>query len=68
MRKGAGATKIRDKMAEYVAALKTEYSTGLILPKKGVEANGQTSTVKPSPNKVCTTVALPWNLDCAVDH
>jgi len=52
MRKGAGATKIRDKMAEYVAALKTEYSTGLILPKKGVEANGQTSTVKPSPNKV----------------
>ena len=40
MRKGRGAEKIRETLSKYVTALKTEYSTGLILPKKN-EANGQ---------------------------
>ncbi|XP_023340522.1 activator of 90 kDa heat shock protein ATPase homolog 2 isoform X2 [Eurytemora carolleeae] len=40
MRKGRGAEKIRETLSKYVTALKTEYSTGLILPKKH-EANGE---------------------------
>merc|ERR1740128_1010564 len=68
MRKGAGATKIRDKMAEYVAALKTEYSTGLILPKKGVEANGQTSTVTSDAEKGMKQVQISGGVKIEVDE
>ena len=34
MRKGTGAKAIRTKMQAYVDALKTEFSSGLILPAK----------------------------------
>lgn len=44
MRKGAGAKKIRNCLADYLTGLKTEFSSGVILPKKGSE-NGQ--AVKP---------------------
>lgn len=37
MRVGAGAKRIRECLAEYLSALKNEYSTGVILPKKGSE-------------------------------
>jgi len=37
MRKGAGAVQIRKQLAAYVEALKSEFSSGLILPKKGTE-------------------------------
>jgi len=37
MRVGAGAKRIRECLAEYLSALKTEYSHGVILPKKGSE-------------------------------
>jgi hypothetical protein len=35
LRKGSGAVKLRETLGAYVTALKTEYSQGLILPKKG---------------------------------
>jgi activator of HSP90 ATPase len=37
LRKGEGVKEIRSLLAKYVAALKTEYSTDLIKPKKGNE-------------------------------
>jgi len=37
MRVGAGAVRIRECLAEYLSALKNEYSSGLILPKKGMD-------------------------------
>lgn len=46
LRKGPGAKKIRETLTAYVTALKTEYSTGLILPKKG--ENGTTSRLPSS--------------------
>lgn len=55
LRKGAGAKKVRDKLQEYVNALKTEYSTGLILPKKGTD-NGQSVTKVNSPKVNLSTV------------
>lgn len=39
LRKGEGAKEIRSLLAKYVAALKTEYSTDLIKPKKGNESS-----------------------------
>jgi Activator of Hsp90 ATPase, N-terminal len=41
LRKGSGAAKLRETLGAYVTALKTEYSQGLILPKKG--ENGTTT-------------------------
>lgn len=35
LRKGPGAEKIRGQLAAYIVALRSEYSQGLILPKKG---------------------------------
>ena len=34
LRKGPGAKKVRELLSNYVLALKNEYSSGLILPKK----------------------------------
>jgi len=49
MRKGMGAKKIREKMAAYIAALRFEYSQGLILPKHGdQDLVKNTTSVKPS--------------------
>lgn len=48
MRKGAGAAQIRAQLNNYVTSLKTEYSTGLILPKKGDE-NGVKAPPAPRP-------------------
>ena len=44
LRKGSGAKRLRETLAAYVTALKTEYSTGLILPKKGENGAAVTST------------------------
>jgi len=46
MRKGSGAKAIRNKMQAYVDALKTEFSSGLILPAKDGVA---TAPVKKTP-------------------
>jgi len=51
MRKGCGAVKLRENLGEYVKSLKTEYSSGVILPKKGAE-NGQVKTSVNSQTKV----------------
>jgi len=51
MRKGLGATKLREKLGEYVKSLKTEYSSGVILPKKGSE-NVQSKTTTTQQSKV----------------
>ena len=37
MRVGVGAKRIRECLADYLSALKNEYSHGVILPKKGTE-------------------------------
>lgn len=55
LRKGPGAKKIRETLEAYVTALKTEYSTGLILPKKG--ENG-TSSISRIPRKVVPSLIL----------
>jgi len=47
MRKGVGAATIRSNLEEYLKSLKTEYATGVILPKKGQE-NGQAPPVAKS--------------------
>lgn len=56
LRKGAGARTLRETLAAYVTALKTEYSTGLILPKKGENGTSTaattTSTSSPAPSQV----------------
>jgi activator of HSP90 ATPase len=46
MRVGLGAARIRECLAEYLSALKNEYSTGLILPKKGMENGSAISQTK----------------------
>ena len=51
LRKGEGAKEIRSLLAKYVAALKTEYSTDLIKPKKGNESSP--SAPKQAITKVC---------------
>jgi len=43
LRKGPGASKIRTQLSSYVSQLKNEYSSGLILPKKGND-NGTSVT------------------------
>lgn len=45
LRKGPGAKKIRDSLAEYVSALKSEFAQGLILPNK----DEKVPKAKPSP-------------------
>ncbi len=55
LRKGTGAKKIRETLKAYVTALKTEYSTGLILPKKG--ENGTSSNNTHIPRKVVLLVS-----------
>jgi len=45
LRKGPGAKKIRETLEAYVTALKTEYSTGLILPKKGENGTSSISRI-----------------------
>jgi len=62
MRKGVGAKKVRECLAEYLKSLKTEFSSGLILPKKGSE-NGQVA--KPAPPPSSTTAATRINLNSA---
>ena len=47
LRKGEGAKKIRGVLYDYVAALKNEYSTDLIKPKK---ADASANTKKPAPS------------------
>jgi len=44
LRKGPGADKIRAQLAAYIAALRFEYSQGLILPKKGAADNNAAPT------------------------
>jgi len=48
MRVGTGAKRIRECLEEYLKALKTEYSTGVILPKKGTENGSATPQDKNS--------------------
>jgi len=52
MRKGAGAVKIRKCLADYLTGLKTEFSSGVILPKKGSApaANNDTKSTTTAPN------------------
>ena len=51
MRVGAGAKRIRECLTEYLSALKNEYSSGLILPKKGMDNGTVISTsAKPVSN------------------
>lgn len=52
MRKGEGAKKIRSTMGAYIAALRWEYSQGLILPKKGEAGAGKQTSVKAKETKV----------------
>lgn len=47
-RKGEGPRKLRATMAAYIAALRYEYSQGLILPKKGEDAPAATAKKAPS--------------------
>ena len=54
LRKGSGAKRLRETLAAYVTALKTEYSTGLILPKKGENGAAVTSTTSSQPREVVT--------------
>lgn len=59
MRVGAGAKRIRECLAEYLSALKNEYSTGVILPKKGSE-NGSVippQSKAPAANNVKSNMA-----------
>lgn len=59
MRVGAGAKRIRECLAEYLSALKNEYSTGVILPKKGSE-NGSVippQSKAPAANNVKSNLA-----------
>jgi len=58
MRKGLGATTIRSTLENYLTSLKTEYATGVILPKKGQE-NGQATT------KSTTTSTTRMNVSSA---
>lgn len=64
MRKGSGATKIRQCLAEYLTSLKTEFSSGVILPKKndGGGINGDskntTSNNSSSANKSSTRINM----------
>lgn len=50
LRKGTGAKKIRETLAAYVTALKTEFATGLILPKKGENGAAAPTTAFTSPS------------------
>jgi len=56
LRKGPGAKELRGLLESYVSQLKNEYSTGLILPKKGGEAKAPVKAVtvasRPSGNQV----------------
>ena len=54
LRKGSGAKRLRETLAAYVTALKTEYSTGLILPKKGENGAAVSSTTSSQPREVVT--------------
>ena len=52
LRKGPGAKKVRELLSNYVLALKNEYSSGLILPKKDqAAAPVKTSAVAKPANK-----------------
>jgi len=46
LRKGEGTKQIRSLLASYVSQLKNEYSSGLILPKKGSEATSKPNSAK----------------------
>jgi len=48
LRKGSGAKQLRQTLAAYVTALKTEFSTGLILPKKGENGSAALNTTTTS--------------------
>jgi len=55
MRKGEGAKQVRVLLASYVSQLKNEYSSGLILPKKGQEGGQVAPQVQKSePIKMAT--------------
>jgi len=59
MRKGEGAKQVRSLLEGYVSALKNEYSSGLILPKKGVEGvKNVTKVQKTEVNKGSTNGAV----------
>ena len=53
LRKGPGAKKVRELLSNYVLALKNEYSSGLILPKKdqAVAAVKTSAVSKPASTK-----------------
>lgn len=59
LRKGPGAQAIRAVLASYVSQLKNEYSSGLILPKKGAEGGA-----KPAPK--AAPAAKPAPKPCSV--
>lgn len=65
MRKGSGAKAIRNKMQAYVDALKTEFSSGLILPAKdGVATAPVKKTPAPAkPQTATKTTDQMKNLD-----
>lgn len=50
-----GCPLVRNKLAEYLSALKTEYSTGVILPSK-VDSNSSTTQTKASTKSAVHTV------------
>ena len=47
LRKGTGAKSLRQLLGEYVSALKTEFSAGLILPKKSEHSGTTAGSVVP---------------------
>jgi len=55
MRKGVGAKAVRDRMQAYVTALKTEFSSGLILPAKDATPTAAPKVATSSINKPQTT-------------
>ena len=72
LRKGPGAKKVRELLSNYVLALKNEYSSGLILPKKDqAGAPVKTSAVakpanKPAGGQANEVNALPTDIDLFV--
>jgi hypothetical protein len=62
MRKGVGAKAIREKMLAYVNALKTEFSSGLILPAKDA-VPATPPTAKPAPPATSKATASAKTVD-----
>lgn len=63
LRKGPGVQAIRTVLASYVSQLKNEYSSGLILPKKGAEGGA-----KPAPKQPVPAARVAASKPCSVNE